>query len=293
MTELAIITVLYNSDEVLEKFIKSFSIQTYKNFTLYLIDNSASDSTDTLIGTLAKKYPVNKIIHIKNAVNNGAAGGNNVGIKEALKNGSDLILLTNTDVKFNDIDLLKKAMDFFISSKEKIIVPKIFTAGKEKVWSAGGGFNSLLAKAQHYGYEKEDTAGYTISKHVKYAPTTFMFIQKEVFENVGLLDEKYFAYFEDSDFIFRSNKKGYKIFYWPAIDVEHLVSYTTGGKASLFVLYYGARNRIYFTKKNLPFYKWFITFPYILLLSFCRLIKYNPAQRKATIKGVIDGFKLS
>jgi len=293
MAELAIITVLYNSNEVLEEFIKSFSTQTYQNFSLYLIDNSASDSTDMLIGSLAKKYAVNKIIHIKNAINNGAAGGNNVGITAALKTNCDFIFLKNTDIKFDDNNLLQKAVDFLLLSGEKIMVPKIFTAQKEKIWMAGAGFNNPLAKAKHYGYGKKDIAKYAISRHVKYAPTTFMFLRKEVFENVGLLDEKYFAYFEDGDFIFRSNKKGYKIIYWPLINVEHLESHTTGGNASLFVLYYAVRNRIYFSKKNLPIYKWFITFPYIVLLNLFNLIKYDTAQRKAAIRGIIDGFKLS
>lgn len=293
MAELAIITVLYNSNDVLEGFFKSISIQSYQQYSLYLIDNSPSAETDILIKTLAQKYPVNNIIHIKNSSNLGAAGGNNVGIKEALKINSDIILMTNNDVVFDDKELFKKTLDIFSSSNEKIIVPKIFTVAKEKIWMAGAGFNNLLAKADHYGYEKPDTGKYETSRYVKYAPTTFMFLKKEVFESVGLLDEKYFAYFEDGDFIFRSNKKGYKILYWPKINIEHLVSHTTGGVSSVFALYYVVRNRIYFTRKNLPFYKWFITLPYIVLLSSFRLLKYNTSQRKATIKGIIDGFKLS
>ncbi len=293
MAKLGIVTVLFESNDLLEGFLRSISVQEYKDYELFLVDNSPSEKTDVLVAQLQRKFPVTKLIHIKNASNLGAAEGNNIGIRQAVNNGDEIILLTNTDIVLDDPKILSKAIQLFESTGEKIIVPKIYTGNKEKVWMAGAGFSNTLAKGKHYGYQKEDSEKYGISRHVKYAPTTFMFIKKEVFNSIGYLDAKYFAYFEDSDFIFRSNKKGYKILYYPELHVEHLVSYTTGGASSVFAMYYAQRGRIYFTRKNLPVYKYFVTFPYILAISFFRLFTYTAAQRKATIRGTIDGFKLS
>ena len=81
---IGLVTVLYNSDDVLEGFLKSISFQDHKDYKLYLIDNSANEKTDMLLSDLLKRYPVSSYKHIKTGGNIGVAGGNNWGIREAL-----------------------------------------------------------------------------------------------------------------------------------------------------------------------------------------------------------------
>jgi GT2 family glycosyltransferase len=292
MHKIGIVGILYKSNNILEDFLRSISIQNYKNYELILVDNSPSDETDELVYKLIAKFAIQNPIHIKLSSNSGAAEGNNIGIRTTLQNNCSVVLLTNIDVSFTDENLFARAIEIFNTTSENIIIPKMYCADGVTLWWAGAGYNSLLAKAKHYGYMQLDTGKYDRATYTKYAPTTFMFIKKEVFDNVGLIDPKYVLYYEDIDWIFRCRQYGYKLLYYPALHINHLVSYTTGGELSLLSLYYAVRNRLYFTIKNLPFYKWIITIPYILLITFLRFFKYNEQQRKAVLNGIRDGFKL-
>jgi cellulose synthase/poly-beta-1,6-N-acetylglucosamine synthase-like glycosyltransferase len=64
MPSLALITVLYKCDEVLEDFFSGISKQDFKDYKLYLIDNSANDATTALIQRLQQQYPVTSVEHI-------------------------------------------------------------------------------------------------------------------------------------------------------------------------------------------------------------------------------------
>ena len=100
MATLGLVTVLYNSDGVLEEFFRSLSIQTYTDYHLYLIDNSPSPATDEMVKRFAEKYKIPAHTHFKNDGNYGVAKGNNQGIKLALEAGADFVILLNNDIEF-------------------------------------------------------------------------------------------------------------------------------------------------------------------------------------------------
>ncbi|MBK6935736.1 MAG: glycosyltransferase family 2 protein [Chitinophagaceae bacterium] len=101
MATIGLVTVLYNSDEVLPGFFGSISRQDFNNYILYLIDNSASEQTDKCIVSCAEKFPVTAFRHIKSGGNVGVATGNNIGIKAALQDGCSHVLLLNNDIEFD------------------------------------------------------------------------------------------------------------------------------------------------------------------------------------------------
>ena len=97
-------------------------------------------------------------------------------------------------------------------------------------------------------------------------------VKREVIEKVGLLDEKYFAYFEEVDFCYRVKKAGYKILYIPQSKLYHKVSSTTKKYFNGLINYYKFRNRLYFLKKHLPFEQFLILLPivsYYALKEMC------------------------
>jgi GT2 family glycosyltransferase len=69
---------------------------------------------------------------------------------------------------------------------------------------------------------------------------------------VGLLEDDLFLYFEDADWSARAKAAGWKLVYCPGSVVYHKVSLSVGGAASPTLLYYTARNRLYFVKYNFP-----------------------------------------
>ncbi len=291
MPALALITVLFKSDDVLEDFYKSISIQSFKDYKLYLVDNSASDRSNQRIAECAKKYPLSNIEYINSGGNIGVAGGNNLGIKQALNDGCTHLLLLNNDVLIEQGHMFAQMME--LSNKEDIITPKIFYFDTGKVWMAGGYMDYKRALGVHYGMNKQDAPEFNIAKHITYAPTCFLLIKSEVFKQVGLMDEKYFAYYDDTDFVLRAMRSGYRLWYEPSLYLFHKVSSSSGGDNSPFYIYYGNRNKIYFIRKNFKgFLKW-MTLTYTLISRIIFYFKYDKQGKSKLIQAMKDGFKIS
>ena len=288
--KIGLVTVLYNSIEVLEDFFQSLGNQSYKNFILYVIDNSPNDEVINEAMRLSDKFSINSVF-INNNANLGVAKGNNQGIQESLKNDCDYVLLLNNDIEFSK-NTIKDLVDYTVTNDESIIVPKIHYHNTNIIWTAGGCISKLKGTSPHRGELEVDVGQYENIEYVNYAPTCFMMINKKVFEKVGLMDEKYFVYYDDSDFIYRTNENGYKIVYFPKAVVGHKVSVSTGGSESLFFIYYVTRNRIYFIRKNLPFIYKLISLPYFFFTRMVKYKSYNQEQRKTLIKAIKDSFKL-
>lgn len=288
---IGLVTVLYNSNDVLPGFFESLSKQTYTNYHLYIIDNSPSVETDLLLNNLSVKYPMVDYVHLKSDTNLGVAKGNNIGIESARQAGVDYILLLNNDIEFYQVGLLEKMINMAVERNEKLLIPKILYYQSRTIWMAGGCFQTLLARTPHIGERKEDSPKYNIAKYVDYAPTCFMLISRDVFDAVGIMDEKYFVYYDDSDFIFRARKKGFKIYYIPFLEVFHKVSSSTGGRLSPFSVYYTNRNRLYYVRKH----HGLIHFSYIYILFSCiyaYLFRYDSKGKKALIKAIVDWRKI-
>jgi GT2 family glycosyltransferase len=292
MPKIGLVTVLYKSDAVLEGFFKSLSIQTFKNYHLYVIDNSPSSVTDRLIEKLSGEYPIPNFTHIKNAKNFGVAKGNNQGIELALREKAEYILLLNNDIEFYQDFLVEEMVKHAESENEDIIIPKIFYHNTRTIWLAGGKLQRSKGIITHVGVDKEDSEEYNKPAYFDYAPTCFMLISKRLFDTIGIMDEKYFVYYDDTDFIIRAINKSFKIFYLPLLEVFHKVSNSTGGGVSLFSIYYLNRNRLYFVRKNLSFPIKQVALIYSLVTRGLLFLKYNNAERKELLRAVKDGLKL-
>jgi hypothetical protein len=117
-----------------------------------------------------------------------------------------------------------------------------------------------------------------------------MLIKREVFEKVGLFDEKYFLYTEDTDFCYRVQKAGFKIYITTASKIFHKVNKSTKTKLSTLPLYYNTRNRLYFSKKNFKHYLP-ITFLYLSVTMFFKCIYWTSSGNMENIFAVYKGFK--
>jgi GT2 family glycosyltransferase len=293
MARLGLVTVLYNSDEVLEGFIKSVSGQQFTNYILLLVDNSANEKTDILLEQLLTRYPVNAYRHIKSSGNIGVAAGNNAGIRAALAaNCSELILLNN------DIEMEQPTVfgDMLAVSAERggvMVVPKILYYDTRKIWMAGGYMDNFRALGVHYGINKTDEACYNKAKYITYAPTCFMLIPATVLDKIGLMDEKYFAYCDDTDFVYRALKNNCKLFYQPSVSILHKVSSSSGGDSSFFYIYYSNRNKIYFIKKNYKGVHCFFSLCYMLASRVFFYLRFDSARKKKLMQAIKDGFALS
>lgn len=210
-----IIIVNYNSGPYIIDCLKSLKISRYKDIKIseVIIDNFSIDNSLELI---KQQFPKIKIINNKN--NLGFAKAVNQGIKNALQNKADYVFLLNPDT-LAEKNLLVPLITLIKSDKKIGIVGPIlkdeFKAGS--VYSLGLKFNKFLGRTEHI--------------HVKARPFHIkdeeivsgcaMLIKKEVFKRIGFFDERFFLYFEDSDFCLRAKKAGFKIYVEPKAVVIH------------------------------------------------------------------------
>lgn len=249
-TRLALVTVLYHSESVLPDFFESLGMQGNDlHFKLFIVDNSESMNSEGICRNYIKKFAIDAE-YIFNGENLGVAEGNNIGIKKALEQKFDKILLLNNDITFGK-DTLSTLLDYSFRFNERIFVPKIYFHGSDILWMAGASLSKWTTLTPHRGEGERDIGQYDLSDVVNYAPTCFMLIDSAVFDTVGLMDEKYFVYYDDTDFIYRCGQAGFNIRYLPDISITHKVSALTGGNQSLFSVFYANRNRLYFIMKNM------------------------------------------
>jgi|WetSurMetagenome_2_1015567.scaffolds.fasta_scaffold24955_4 GT2 family glycosyltransferase len=247
--KIGIVTVTYNSKRVLDKFLLSLGAQTYKNFVLYAVDSGSQDSSVEQLNA----WNDERLRIIPNVDNIGIAAGDNQGIRAALADGCDYVLLLNNDIEFEPETLAilvteQNALDC------DLLVPKIFLDDRIHIWSAGGTFSILKGYfGSLTGLGEMDRGQYDKLKRIYYAPGCCILIRSIVFETVGMIDEKYFVYYEDADFLFRVWRLGLTMFYTPRARIFHKASTLTGGIQSAFSIRYCARGHVYFMLKNLGF----------------------------------------
>ncbi len=249
--KIGVVTVTYNSADVLDDFLDSVNTQTYKDFLLYVIDNDSKDDTAEIIGKVKDK----RIVYIQNNENVGVAAANNQGIKHAFEDGCDFVLFLNNDTLFAD-DTFEKLLQGLKEYKADIVVPKMYYFDdREMIWFAGGDFDKTFqCDVNHIGFKEKDMGQYDEVKEITYAPTCCMLVTKETIDDVGLMDEKYFVYEDDVDFCYRATiQQKKKMICMPDFQFYHKVGGLTNKEGNTFksdfAMKYAIRNKVYMCKK--------------------------------------------
>jgi GT2 family glycosyltransferase len=201
-----------------------------KVFIIILHYKNWKDTNECLASLKNLNYDNFKTIVIDNdKENRGFAGGNNLGIKQALEKGADYVLLLNNDTVVEP-NFLKELVEAGESDKKAGILGPI-----------GGKINWLYTKGVH------------VTKNNKYISGACMLVKREVIEKIGLMDEEYFLYCEDVDWCLKARKAGYKCVVVLEAKIWHKVS--SSAKAESFsYIYYHTRNGLLLAKKNAPFF---------------------------------------
>ena len=242
-----VVTVTYNSGEVLPDFLRCLGTQTYANFLLLAVDNASRDSTIELL----KEWDDERLIVIANPDNRGVAEGNNQGIRKALEAGCSSVLLINNDTEFDEALLERLAVGLETYPCDMVCPKMLFFDEPDRIWAAGGFFQPRLGyRTLHNGEGEVDRGQFDQVRVVTYTPTCCVLIRADLFAKIGLMDARYFAYSDDTDFMYRALKAGSKLYYLPSATLLHKVGRLTGGDTSAFNIRYSVRNRAYFKLKH-------------------------------------------
>ena len=289
-----IILINYNGYKDTLECIESLKNISYRNYKIIIVDNK---STDSSIQELSKITNEN-IILIKSDKNLGFAGGNNLGIKYALKDEkTEYILLLN-----NDTIVEPDFLSYLVKTGEKdkkigLIGCKIkYFTNRDLIWYAGGHVNWFRFMGKHDGLRKFDSPKYNKEKEISFITGCCVLIKRDVIEKIGLLPEEYFMYFEDVDFCVKVKDAGFILFYQPLAVIYHKIGLSSGGEKSSFALEYLARNRLYFMFKyknkvsRISFiFSIFLFFAERLVKIFLLFLKRKKAKVKAIIRGLKEG----
>lgn len=239
----SIISVNYNQARVTCEMVASLRQVTYPNLEIIVVDNASPSDDPTLI---VETYPEVKLI--RSSSNLGYAGGNNLGILQA--KGKYLLFLNNdTEV---EPDFLEPLVNLFENNPNAgIASPKIIFYGTDNLIQYAGstGVNPWTGRSKGIGSQERDNGQYNVSTTTALADGAAMMVPKAVIDQVGMMPELYFLYYEELDWCEMIKRASYTCHYVADATIYHKESISVG-KFSVLKTYYMNRNRLLFIRRN-------------------------------------------
>jgi hypothetical protein len=243
-----IVVINYNGHNDTIECLESVKKLNYSNHEILIIDNGSTDGSG---GILKGTFP--EITLIETGRNLGFAGGSNAGIRRALAEGAEFIVLLNNDTVV-DQEFAGRLIE--ASKRDKgagIFCSKMYFFDKpDVIWYAGGSFNPWLGWGRHRGGGIRDEGQFDREEETARPCGCSLMVTREFCERVGLLDEDFFCYCEDVDWGMRAKRAGFKVLYVPDSKVWHKVSKSVEGAGNAISIYYNVRNTLRCLEKNKP-----------------------------------------
>lgn len=269
-TSLYIVTINYNTSDHTIEMVRSISACDYKNLKIIVVDNNSNASELEKLKEIEKE-----VLLIRSEQNMGFSGGNNLGIKRALKDNSDYIMLLNNDtvIEPNTITELIKSIE---TGEADVVCPKILDYfDRTKIGYAGGEVIPYKGGVKIYGVAQSSLESkFNQKKIITFAHGCCILAKKETWQLIKEMDEKYFLYFEDTALSVQLGRLGKRILYLPSAVVYHKESISTMKYSDNYQFYF-CRNRLLFIKENVHFPMKLIAYIYTSIYMLKHLLKRN------------------
>jgi GT2 family glycosyltransferase len=241
--------------------LQSLQNSTYPNARILVVDNASDDGTAEAVRS---SFP--NVELIRNDSNLRFAGGNNLGIEYSLRQGAEYVLLLNNDTVVNR-DFLTPLVQKAEEDKQiGIVGPKIYYNESRRIWFAGGRIEWWRGRISHVGIREADAHQYDTPREVDYITGCCMLVKREVIDDVGTLDERFYLYCEEVDWCIRTHRAGYKVVYVPSSHIWHKVSASSGGHLSWFKNWNKLKSQLRLMARYARWYHWF-TIPAAMMLN--------------------------
>ena len=241
MPNVGIVISNYNGWQDTVRCLESLQKQSYRDFEIILLDDaSTNDSVQQL-----QKHLTENTVFLPQEANSGFAAVNNVGMRRALADGCDWVLLLNNDtVAAPDFleNLLRETPAGAVSCPKML-----FLDPPDEIWFAGGELDRATGKVRHLGGHEKDGPAFAEKKQVSFITFCCVLLPRQVIEQVGFLDETLFMYCEDVDYCIRLTDAGVPLWFLPDAKIWHKAGGSAGGMLSV---YYITRNTLYLTCKG-------------------------------------------
>jgi len=284
----AILTVNTDGGIFLPEFLTSLRQVTYPNFTLVLVDNASKDRS---LETLGNLWP--EAVVIRNESNLGFTGASNRGIEYCINNNFDYVLFLNTDLRVEP-DFLDRLVD--ASDEQTLTAPKTYLYHHPTLLDDSiGEFNWNRGVWKRRILGSMPTPEFDTPRQIGNANLSCLLVPTAALRDIGPLDEKFFVYYDDTDFVRRAYDKGYCVWFRPEAVIYHRKGATIGGPMNPFGLYYLTRNRPYLIHKHTRsrvrlarFWAYYMTGRMARVVLWA--IRRRPDLSRAILRGLRDYF---
>ena len=292
----SIILLTWNQLQLTTECLDSLDEMNYPQDRLQIVvcDNGSRDDTPAIIRA---RYP--HVVMIENGDNIGFAAGNNPGVRYALQGPSDYIMLLNNDTVVAP-DMLTRLIE--VAERDPqigIVTPKIYYFSEpQRIWCAGAAINWRDGDTYRLQAESLDTGQPEANHAVGFASGCAMCVRRSLVDQQGLLDERFFIYYEETEWCVRLLSDQWSCLYVPSSKVWHKIS-SAMQAGSPRSAYYMTRNRLLFLSKTRPGWRGLPPFMralgreimYITVMSVRGKHRARRIERNARARGVLDFFR--
>ena len=275
-----IVVLNWNGLEDTLECLASIRTLTYPNVRVHVVDNASANNEAEVI---EKQFPEVDVLRQKE--NLGFCGGCNAGIERALAEDADFVMLLNNDALVSP-DLLENLLGAYDQlDRPGAVSPVIFKYPDTKnIWFSiarweadwrSGEAKFRLALDEDYESLKDKKPYET-----EFACGCCLFVSTAVVREVGMFDERYFAFFDEAEWCVRMKQKGFTSYIIPSAHMYHKVG---GSTPSLVATYLLTRNRLLWMKENLSFGRKLRSYPALakeLIWHLLNIGNFVPEKRR-------------
>jgi GT2 family glycosyltransferase len=251
--KVGVVVLNWNGREDTLKCLESLGRVEYPNWDILVVDNGSEDGS---VGAIRERYPAVTVIEAGS--NLGFAGGNNLGIEEALRRGADFVFILNNDTVVAPDILGELVAAAQTDPRAGALAAKVYYMDDPaRIWYAGACWNDMTAAFGHVGQGMlDDGAQLESIAETAYTCGCAMFIRRSAIETVGAFASEFFLLFEETDWCFRARAAGFRCLLAPGARVWHRVSASFGGQGGALYEYFWVRNRLLWAERHASVGQW-------------------------------------
>lgn len=274
IVNVSIVTVVHKAIEAFEQLALSLNKLDSKKFTLVVVINDGVEDNYKKICLLLKRQNYTSTVIVSE--NKGFAAGCNLGVRHVV---SEYVWLLNSDCIVTDNSLISLLHHAKKMKSKFILGSEISTEDGRLQCNGGGNINFLL------GFQRQNVK----DEIIDYITGASLFMRRYEYLSLGGIDERFFLYWEETDFCIRAKNLGYRLKCCKESKVFHKIGASTDLTSDL-TDYYSTRNAIIFFIRHSPFYAVPIVIGFNLMMKIINRIQRRQYSRvKLIAKAVIDG----
>jgi len=284
---IAVVVLNWNAGRMTLECLTSLRGSVGPTLRIIVVDNASTDDSVTLLRDAAPDVDL-----IVNASNLGFAEGNNVGVRRAMEQAAEYVLILN-----NDTTVDPHAIETLVAEATRLgdagaVSPLIYFAEPaDMIWFGGADFDPRRGyPGRVTGYRERDVGQHVSTRSVDRLSGAAMLVTREAIVRSGMFDGDLFFLYEDVDWSLRMREAGFGLYVVPAAKIWHRVAATQGNEHSALSMYYGTRNQLVVSRRHAPLGRpasWRRTFV-TAAVNVARL--RHATRRMAGLRALLQGF---